>query len=419
MYASLEHDLGSWRADYGDVNIWFSDAIENGFRQSKIFTSFAYCYPIYYIGFPFVAKIFRMDPIFVTAILLTLFKLAAIIIFRYILRENVLDNKNERLNNNVSLQKYVIDFAAIFSVIIWTIPNPLIDFAYYIKQIDLKNSFWPYDTGDIIAIGPSSPNVWHNGSLPVAVPFALLSILFFLRVFKALQLGKVDVKNLLGFAIFLFLSALGKPSVALVAIPAMGIMCFVTLIMSFKRRILSAIIILAAVIPTLILMLWQNSVISGNMLKLIFLVGGEYLHRAPLEIKFLLPIVYFVSAALFGALVFVFCGRKYLRNSLYLLSCLMVLTGYFIAFFFGFEKINEGEIATTSNTTWSYVFALDAFLVFSFIPLIKDTFAKAVGNVCGGAGKKIRFILLILVFCVHILAGLSYMYKYVYHGWSM
>ncbi|MEG1757397.1 MAG: hypothetical protein RR235_02925 [Oscillospiraceae bacterium] len=140
-------------------------------------------------------------------------------------------------------KKYLLDYFAVFCIIIIGICGPLTFYSPYMKQ--------------------GAVNMWHNPTYIFMRPFAVLAFSYFIKSLTSLKSGKK--KDAVLFGISLFVSTISKPSFALFFLLAAGIISLVEILKNFKTSFFKlGIPLLLAVLPTIIVLLLQKTLVSSG-----------------------------------------------------------------------------------------------------------------------------------------------------------
>ena len=216
----------------------------------------------------------------------------------------------------------------------------------FISSIPLLGKLYlPYGTG----------NVWHNPTYLIMKPLGLLTLVYYCNIFKS---EKKANKNIALFSIFSLLMTYAKPSFTIVLLPVAGVyMCYYLI----KQRFINiglGLKVLGAVIPTLLLLLYQYSIGMGNNVNIILSPGGFQ------QLNLFKIIVCLFSALLLPIIIY---GIEYNNNDLiHKLSFSCILFSAFQYFVFDTYPISGGDFA------WGYfcsIFIFNSLMVFKLIKL--------------------------------------------------
>lgn len=238
-------------------------------------------YPLYHITVRLITFLCLGDYNVAGICVLTASNIAAVLVARIIL----LGMSKE----NSVLKRYIIDVISVAYLLFEPIASRLTEGRVYARQC--------------------GPNPWHNPTITFVRPIGLLAFLFFVITIKNMK-EKIIVndyrKYLIGFSVMSALSVLAKPSFMMVFLPAMGLYTLFYWMNDIKGRFGDAMRLLAAVMPTIIILLLQvvffqffNDVTAGEVK---FMLGGFSEFKLDECVKVCLATfpVPLISMALFG-----------------------------------------------------------------------------------------------------------------------
>ncbi|MCR5719599.1 MAG: hypothetical protein K6F84_03450 [Lachnospiraceae bacterium] len=197
-------------------------------------------------------------------------------------------------------------------------------------------------------IGYQSPSIWHNSTYICMKLFAVLTVYFFIEIYDTYP-EKLSPKTFILFILSLSLSVFTKTSFGMVFIPAMGIVILIDL---FTKRagFLKAVTVSLSVIPSFVILLWQNNTLFGENTGNSIIIKPWYalsLRGEHPKVSFVLSLVFLIVSAI--------ALRKYiLKDRNYHFSLLMWVMGFVWIFFF----TESGERALDSNFYWGYSISL-------------------------------------------------------------
>lgn len=279
-------------------------------------------------------------------------------------------------------EKYLIDFISISILFIMPISGILTNYKPFFPQM--------------------SVNPWHNPTYLFMRPFTIICFIIFIDIIKNIKennFAKKNILKLIGLCISLVITTLAKPSFTLFFLFAAGIYTFYCLFPDFKRNLFKAgIPIFLAVLPTLILLLWQQNLVltyskdisfDTKLLPIKYLIDNGFLYFR-----------YFLSLQILNLIFFIAYGRKLLFKDIsYTLSFLMLISTLFIWFF-----TTQG-IYSLSNFAWSYEIATFYTIFYSIIYTIK--YLKK---------SKISYFIWI-IYIIFLYYGVKY-FSYLLTGWN-
>jgi hypothetical protein len=259
---------------------------------------------------------------------------------------------------------------------------------------------------------------WHSPTQRLMVLFGLVSILLFIKIYDMFFVNvehrehsgnfvnKKMIIICIAFSICLLISAWAKPAFIMCFFPTIALM----LLFKLKKHPRRVIVIACLMIPAFVYFLYLNGIMYGatesgadessNQVAIAF----GYLHMQ-IEKPFFTPI----PGMMFPLSVLVFNFRRLKTDIVYRLSWIMFLVGLLIALTF----IETGDRMYNGNFGWGFQFSL----LFLFISSV----AVYIGNIYGASfmqnrvfAKRNYCIIAGLLFCCHIISGLSWFYLIVY-----
>ncbi len=278
-----------------------------------------------------------------------------------------------------AVTKYFIDLVSIAYLLFSPIAGFLTDGRFYKRQC--------------------GPNPWHNPTITFVRPIGILAVFFFIYVIKDMEEKgeKKEYKHaLIGFSVFSVLSLLAKPSFMMVFLPAMGFLTFICWIREVKGRFPDAMRLLAAVLPTVAVLLGQTVffqfIDDGTAGTVRFCLGGFS--------QFTLTEIICVSMATFPVpVIALLLYRKEIFNSVETkLSYIALLIGFIEMFMF-----TNGP---TGDFSWGYDLAVGVSTV---VVLVHSFCLK-------GKEKDWRRIPLMALFSIQVVMGLIYVFILYHNG---
>lgn len=212
-------------------------------------------------------------------------------------------------------------------------------------------------------IGYQSASIWHNSTYACMKLLGIWTFCYFLKLREKYREG-LSVKEWLGFAGLLILCNGVKPSFCMMFAPAMAIYLLVEWIgrkVPFKRVFMFGL----AVVPSLLVILWQNMVLFGEDTGNGILIKPGY----ALAMRGDHPKVTFVLSVAFPLFVLFFTFKDLLKDRNYRLVWLMWLFGFLEVFLF----TEAGNRAKDSNFFWGYSMAIFFVNVMAMCKLLEKT----------------------------------------------
>jgi len=203
------------------------------------------------------------------------------------------------------------------------------------------------------------PHAYHNPTVALLKPFALILFLYAVRVFTNFR------KSYISIFLCALVSALGtmaKPSYAIVIIPVLGLL---TLIRWGRKQPINWLLLLAGIaLPIAIVLIWQQNYYHdssmGSFIFAPFTVMSLYSPDGNLLLKFILSIAF--PLAVLG-----FYYRDVLKDISMQIAWLGFLVGVFYTYF-----LTESVTWSDGNFTWSGQIAIFILFVASTLFFIKE-----------------------------------------------
>ncbi len=200
----------------------------------------------------------------------------------------------------------------------------------------------------IIFLGQGSPNIWHNVTLWMVQPFALLSIVF---VIRAINTNKSIYYLLTILAVIISLFA--KPSFAIMFLPALTLFALILKVRNQKFLIFYAIMGLFSVL--ILAYQFIHTFNSGDS-KVVFDFLGVWSHSSQnIALSIILALAFPMLLLLFEP--------KIINDKYILLSWLQV----FIGLIYYTMLAQTGKYYMHGNFGWSYALAMSLLYIFSII----------------------------------------------------
>jgi hypothetical protein len=297
-----------------------------------------------------------------STIVMTAVVLVSAVVFRYVLNYHTVQHS--------AAQRLLIDFIAISGVLLGAIPTQITGYSFY----------W----------GTMAPNVWHNPTIWMSRPFALLMLHFFVLVLGEIEQGGDITKPVSLFALFTVLTVLAKPSAMLAYAPVMAVIGLATVFRDIKKNLKYLVMLVCSVLPLLFILLWQQSNVFVRDAKIIFYVGSCK-NINPWQYTIMI-----VSGATFAVLVLCFQEYKTGGNTLYTIVVWGAIAAWLEFYFFA----ESGRRFSHGNMGWQSILAENAMLVLSWIPVINNRKTMA----------KVKQTLYKIIFAIHLAAGIMWMY---------
>lgn len=253
--------------------------------------------------------------------------------------------------------------------------------------------------------------LWHNPPYIAAKPFALLALLFFVKI-KQEYLDKKNWKNWILFAGALLLGTIMKPSFFIAFAPAMLILLIIDFIKTKGRSFWRNVWFGCGVLPSVAVCIWQSNALFG-------MLGGG--NQAAQDSGITLVWPSFATSAvpnllfsrlvslLLPLLVLYFLWYWVKRNMAFPIMPMTAIFALITALFFK----ETGPRSSNGNFAWSGYTASYLFFVFAVSVLI-DWQIKEPTKSLSRESKRLRYILWGML-GLYVISGLYY-YVYLLAG---
>lgn len=219
--------------------------------------------------------------------------------------------------------------------------------------------FWEY-AGLYRYASYQSPTIWHNSTYQCMKLFALAAFIYFWKLEEKYREQGITLAEWLKFAVLLCVCTGIKPSFLTVWAPIMAGMLLVDL---FKKVPFSKIFLFgSAVVPALIVILWQQSVLFGSETGNGICIKPWYafsLHADRPKVAVLCSLA-FALVVLLGAFSTMWKDKKYLF--------IWAMTG--LGFLEALLFVEVGNRAKDGNFLWGYSFALFVLAIYSVVQMV-------------------------------------------------
>jgi hypothetical protein len=239
-----------------------------------------------------------------------------------------------------------------------------------------------------VYLGYISPHVYHNPTIALLKPFALILFLYACQVFKSVRTSYVMI---IACALISTFGTMAKPSYAIVIIPVLGLLAP---IYWWRGRPINWMLLIAGIaLPIGIVLIWQQRYYANtNLGRFIFapLLVMSYYSADNLLLKLLLSIA-------FPLAVLIFYYREALKDISMQIGWLGLAVGllytYLLAESYGWQD---------GNFTWSGQIALLILFVVSAIFLVKR-------NMPLFSQRRVTpaFIICTLLLLLHLIGGIA------------
>lgn len=255
--------------------------------------------------------------------------------------------------------------------------------AFYVKAVNARHY-----------IGYQNASIWHNSTYICMKMVGVFVLWYFLKLLDEYK-NKLTVKQWILFTVLVALSTGVKPSFLMVFAPVMAIMLLIDWIRGTKFR--KVFVFGLTVIPSLLIILWQNVVLFGADTGNGFIIKPFY----TLAQRSDNPKIALVFSVLFPAIVGVFHIKDVWKDKLYLGSLFIWLFGFLEVFLF----VESGTRSKDANFMWGYSISLFVLFLISLVRWIRDCLNKEFL----GKYKAIRYGYLVVAgatFAYHVISGI-------------
>lgn len=255
--------------------------------------------------------------------------------------------------------------------------------AFYVKAVNARHY-----------IGYQNASIWHNSTYICMKLVAVFVLWYFLRLMHSYK-TRLTVKEWVLFTLLVALSTGVKPSFLMVFAPVMAIMLLIDWIKGTKFS--KVFLFGLTVIPSLLIILWQNLVLFGADTGNSFIIKPFY----TLAQRSDNPKVALLFSVLFPAVVGIFHIKDVWKDKLYLGSLMVWLFGFLEVFLF----VESGTRSKDANFMWGYSISLFVLFVISLVRWIRDCKNKEFLGKC----KPIRYGYLAgagALFLYHVISGI-------------
>ncbi len=237
-----------------------------------------------------------------------------------------------------------------------------------------------------------SANVWHNSTYITMKLFALMTFLYYFKLEKKYREG-ISIKEWIAFAVLNIITTGIKPSFLLAFSPIMGLFLLVDLIkkVPFKNILIFG----SAMLPSGLVILWQNAVLFGSDTGNGMTINPWYTFSLHADRPKLAVIL---SAAFCGAVI-VITLKDIFKEKKYLFIVLMAALGFLEALCL----VEMGSRSVDGNFLWGYSFCLFVLFIYTAVKWLsypRDTWKQ----------RRIYSVMTVL-YCWHMSCGMWFFAK--------
>jgi hypothetical protein len=246
--------------------------------------------------------------------------------------------------------------------------------------------------GEFRYVSYQSPNVWHNSTYLCMKLVALITIWYYFRLAEHYEKG-ISLKEWIIFMLLNVLCTGIKPSFLLAFSPIMGIFLLVDL---FRKVPLKNILIFgSALLPSGLVILWQNAVLfgddTGNGM------GFDPWYSFSLHTN--IPKLAVICSALFCVLVVAATILKDFKDRQYLFVLCMTALGFLEALCL----VENGSRSVDGNFLWGYGFCLFVLFVLCAVKCVESLWSKD-----QTMARRIPWIAFSIVYAWHLWCGIFF-----------
>ncbi len=235
--------------------------------------------------------------------------------------------------------------------------------------------------------GYIAPHSYHNPTIVLLQPFALLLFFFAIRIFTTPQSSRTTI---IMCATVTLLGTIAKPNYTISVIPAIGLMVLYTLLR--KQKLDWSLLIIGIALPAAEVLLWQLNYVRGSSLS-----GFLF---APLAVmSFYSPenlLLKFILSILFPLIVTAIYWRNALKSIVMKLAWLAFGAGAFYTYF-----LAESRNYISGNFTWSGQITLFILFVATLMFLFQQN-----EELLKEHRLNRRVVLIITVLLLHLIGGI-------------
>ncbi len=255
--------------------------------------------------------------------------------------------------------------------------------AFYVKAVNARHY-----------IGYQNASIWHNSTYICMKVVSVFVLWYFLRLMNTYK-TKLSLKQWIIFTVLVALSTGIKPSFLMVFAPVMAIMLLVDWIRGTKFS--KVFLFGLTVIPSLLIILWQNVVLFGSDTGNSFIIKPFY----TLAQRSDNPKIALLFSVLFPFVIGLFHIKDLWKDKLYLGSLLVWGFGFLEVFLF----VESGTRSKDANFMWGYSISLFVLFTISLIRWFRDLKNKDFL----GKYKILRYSYLVVagaIFVYHVISGI-------------
>lgn len=262
-------------------------------------------------------------------------------------------------------------------------------------SLNLVMPIYIQNVGAYRYVSYQAANIWHNSTYICMKLFALMTFLYYLKLERKYRHG-LSVREWMVFALLNVLTTGIKPSFLVAFSPIMGLFLLVDLFkkVPFKRIFVFG----AALLPSGVVVLWQNAVLFGADTGNGMAVNPWYTFSLHANI----PKLAVVLSAAFCSVVVLAGLREVFRERQYLFVILMAVLGFLEALCL----VEKGTRSVDGNFLWSYSFCLFVLFICTAVKWLRYPRKTWL--------HKIIFGTMTVIFFLHLYCGIEYFIRLVW-----
>lgn len=243
-------------------------------------------------------------------------------------------------------------------------------------------------------LGMCGFNLYHNSTYQAMKPFAVLSIITFIKLFNKYYDKTISILEWISFASCLFITTWFKPSFMFGFAPCMLVVMIIDFIKRKGKNILNYIIFGTTTFPAILLMLWQKTQLfdqQSGIAFCFFKVWRLYTKN---------PLIGLILSISFPLVVLIFSYKDLLVDKIYKFSWLFAFVNISI---FAFLCESGGRFEH-GNLGWGAHFAVGILFITSMYK-----FLQKIKNM-----SILKIVITSAILGMHVFCGVNYILKYLF-----
>ena len=237
-------------------------------------------------------------------------------------------------------------------------------------------------------------NLYHNSTYQTMKPFAVLSIIIFIKLFNKYYDKTISILEWISFASCLFITTWFKPSFMFGFAPCMLVVMIIDFIKRKGKNILNYIIFGTTTFPAILLMLWQKTQLFDQQ------NGLEFCFFKVWMLNTKNPLICLILSILFPLVVLIFSYKDLLVDKIYQFGWLFAVVNISI---FAFLCESGGRFAD-GNLGWGAQIAVGILFITSMYK-----FLYKIKNI-----SKFKVVITSGILGMHIICGINYVLNYTF-----